>query len=84
MFTMFEDLGHAWLRVDEATARSVGLEPASFSQFSYRHAHWLYLEEDCDAGLFVAAYQKKIGHPPHIVGRYSERNSVIRNYDRIK
>jgi hypothetical protein len=82
-FKFFSDPGHGWLRVDVQSAESVGLAPGSFSRFSYRQSHWLYLEEDCDASLFVTAYLKKNGQAPRIVEHSTDRPSIIRNYERI-
>jgi len=82
-FKFFSDPGHGWLRVDLQSAESVGLAPGNFSRFSYRFGHWLYLEEDCDASLFVTAYLKKNGQAPRIVEHSTDRPSIIRNYERI-
>lgn len=82
-FTHFSDPAHGWLRVDVQSAESVGLAPGNFSRFSYRHAHWLYLEEDCDASLFVKAYLNKHGQAPRIVEKSSNSRSCIRNYEPI-
>lgn len=83
IFKFFSDLGHGWLRVDVQSAHSVGLVPASFSRFSYQHGHWLYLEEDCDASLFVKAYMTKHNRPPAIKEHHTDGRSCIRNYPRI-
>ena len=82
-FKFFSDPGHGWLRVDVASAQAVGLEPSSFSKFSYQQGHWLYLEEDMDASIFVKAYMDKHNRPPVIKEHHSNRPSVIRNYPRI-
>ena len=82
-FTLYSDPGHGWLRVDIQSARSVGLEPKDFSTFSYQQGHWLYLEEDCDASLFVKAYMAKHNRPPVVKEHHTDGRSVIRNYPRI-
>lgn len=82
-FKFFSDPGHGWLRVDVASAQAVGLEPSSFSRFSYQLGHWLYLEEDMDASAFVKAYMAKNNRPPVIKEHSTEGRSVIRNYPRI-
>ena len=82
-FKFFSDPGHGWLRVDIASAKAVGLEPSNFSQWSYQYNHWLYLEEDCDASLFVKAYMDKHNRAPTIHEHVSENSSAIRNYPRI-
>lgn len=82
-FKFFSDPGHGWLRVDVASAQAVGLEPSSFSRFSYQLGHWLYLEEDMDASTFFKAYMAKHNRPPVIEEEHSDVDSVIRNYPRI-
>lgn len=82
-YKLFSDPNHGWLRVDVQSAASVGLEPSSFSRYSYRYGHWLYLEEDCDASLFVKAYMAKHNRPPVVREHHTEGRSVIRNYQRI-
>jgi hypothetical protein len=49
----FVDSGHGWLRVPLVSA-----EGLRFSEFSYidRAGGWLYLEEDCDAGVWLRAH----------------------------
>lgn len=82
-FKFFSDPGHGWLRVDIQSAESVGLKPSSFSRYSYHFGHWLFLEEDCDAGIFVNAYLKKNGQAPRIVEHSTDSDSIIRSYERI-
>jgi hypothetical protein len=82
-FQFYSDPGHGWLRVDLASAKAVGLEPSNFSTYSYQQGHWLYLEEDCDASLFVKAYTDKHNRTPVIKEHSTNRESVIRNYPRI-
>jgi len=82
-FKFFSDPGHGWLRVDIQSAASVGLEPSSFSPYSYQRAHWLYLEEDVDASTFVKAYMAKHNRPPVVKEHHTDGRSCIRNYNRI-
>ena len=82
-FKFFSDPGHGWLRVDIQTVCGLGLYPPDFSRFSYQWGHWLYLEEDVDASIFVKAYMDKHNRPPVIKEHSSDRPSVIRNYPRI-
>ena len=82
-FNFYSDPGHGWLRVDLQSVSSVGLSPSSFSKFSYQQGPWLYLEEDCDASLFVKAFMDKHNRPPPVKEHHTEGRSVIRNYERI-
>lgn len=47
------DLGHGWLRVPVVSAEGLAV-----SEYSYidRSGGWLYLEEDCDAGVWLRAH----------------------------
>jgi hypothetical protein len=60
-FTFYFDAGHGWLAVSEAQAASIGLTEGDFSAYSYREGDMLYLEEDCDAMLFVRAWEAEHG-----------------------
>jgi len=82
-FNFYSDPGHGWLRVDLASVNAVGLTPGSFSSFSYQNGPWLYLEEDCDASVFVKAYMARHNRPPVVKEHSSAKHSVIRNYPRI-
>ena len=53
--TWFVDPGHEWLRVSLETLEDFGLVPSDFSMFSYTDRENLYLEGDCDAGIFIRA-----------------------------
>ena len=57
--TWFFDPNHAWLQVNIQTLEDFGLTPADFSEFSRTDGHYLYLEEDCDAGIFIRAVRDK-------------------------
>jgi hypothetical protein len=81
-FDFHYDAGHGWLKVHVYDARAVGLEVEDFTAYSYYHDQHLYLEEDCDAGRFLAAWQKALRD-------FSVRevndgcNSPIRSYEHI-
>lgn len=55
-YTFHNDPGHGWLEVPRAEARSAGIL-GRITHYSYqsRDGATLYLEEDCDAALFVDA-----------------------------
>ena len=55
----FTDPGHAWLRVNIETLADFGLKPEDFSVFSRTDGLYIYLEEDCDAGIFMRAVGDK-------------------------
>jgi hypothetical protein len=60
-FKFITDPGHGWLRVPHKVIRDMGLTAKSFSRYSYVDNDYMYLEEDCDAGVFLQAYQNITG-----------------------
>lgn len=78
-YIFYSDSGHAWLRVRKEEVKSIKNQ---ISQHSYENGDYVYLEEDCDAVLFI---NHKFGSieaaKPHISERHSER-SRIRSYKR--
>lgn len=60
-FTFHSDAAHGWLEVDFNALRDVELEPGDFSAFSYTEGNKFYLEEDCDAPIFLMAHEAKFG-----------------------
>lgn len=76
VFAVFCDPGHAWLKVRRDLVRSLGVEP---SRFSYQRGDWLYLEEDCDAGAFLRAFEERYGET-RLVYKYVNRESRVRSY----
>jgi hypothetical protein len=55
------DSGHGWLRVPLVSG-----EGLTFSEYSYidRAGGWLFLEEDCDAGVWLRAHGFGFGDFP--------------------
>jgi hypothetical protein len=80
-FDFISDPGHAWLKVNTRDLFALGLTPSDFSSYSYRRGDDLYLEEDCDATLFIQTYIKKTNSKPKFRERVArEKRSKIRNY----
>ena len=52
----YADPGHAWLRVEASELITLGIAD-KVSRYSYmgRNCQYAYLEEDCDAGLYIRA-----------------------------
>jgi hypothetical protein len=71
------DSGHAWLEVPTSEAERV----AGISMFSYRHPNGkkVYLEEDCDAGLFAEHFGLELSGIPVI---HHDGDSRVRRYAR--
>ena len=59
-FEFHHDAGHGWLKVHVYDAQDVGLNVEDFTGYSYYNDQHLYLEEDVDAGRFLAAWQKAL------------------------
>ena len=53
--TFFTDPGHGWLRVPKALLEKMDILQ-KMSACSYEAGRYCYLEEDCDAAIFVTAY----------------------------
>ena len=83
-FEFFSDPGHGWLKVTVQDIAALKLSQTDFSTYSYRHNDALYLEEDCDAGVFINAW--RAANPGKQL-KFRERNarykrSKIRSYQR--
>ena len=72
-----EDPGHAWLAVKRNELIRLGILN-DISPFSYQQGKSVYLEEDCDAGVFMDA-KKKLGEEVVFKERYQD-NTPIRGY----
>lgn len=77
------DPGHGWLEVPFAMVYLLGIGD-KLSSYSYmRDCQTFYLEEDCDAGRFIRAYEAKFGAKPNMVeGTYVNGHSFVRNLTR--
>lgn len=71
------DAGHGWLEVDKAELIKLGIAH-KVSGFSYMKGDKAYLEEDCDATLYLNELSKA-GHSFNFHEVYVE-HSPIRNY----
>jgi len=84
-FTVFADPGHAWVAVPMDYVRMLGIDqkitPYSFISDSGKTA---YLEEDCDVGIFIDAWEKKYNCKPMLRGRGTNNQSKIRNLNHYR
>ena len=83
MFTYHIDPGHGWVEVSFHDMRASGLQPSDFSRYSYRKRNVFYLEEDCDAPKFIAAWESKHGRKVDLREVHCER-TFIRNLPSIR
>jgi hypothetical protein len=79
-FTFHTDPGHGWLEVTFNDLSAVGVTLNQISKYSYADSRngRLYLEEDCDAAIFIAAFVEKHGEVPTLTERYAEHTFVRR------
>lgn len=80
-FKFYTDPGHGWLAVKLKDIFDLGLQ-YQISPYSYMRGLTVYLEEDCDAALFVRHWENKCGY--RIPTKYvsSDKGSPIRSYAR--
>ena len=62
-YVKIDDPSHGWLRVPVTDLNKVGAALQDFSRYSYRDSRFVYLEEDCDMGVFCEKFQKATGRP---------------------
>jgi len=78
-FTFHADPGHGWLEVEFSDLEELNIQE-KISGYSYVRGNKVYLEEDCDAYLFMET-AKQNGWTINIQEKYQE-NTPIRNYPR--
>jgi hypothetical protein len=82
IFTYYIDSGHGWIMVTDADLADVGLKPSMFSakgQFVQRQSSQrIFLEEDCDAPQFLAAWEVKHGRKAELREVYLNHRSEER------
>lgn len=71
------DPGHGWLRVPLVSAE--GLPISTYSYVDGRGG-WLYLEEDCDAGVWLRAHGERADRFPV---NYLDVDAPLRNLPRV-
>ena len=80
-FTFHYDPGHGWLEVTQGDLDAIGMGRTDFSRYSYSDGRRYFLEEDCDCGKFIDAYQNRFDHSPHITEVAD--GAFIRNLPRV-
>ena len=74
------DPGHGWLEVPMSLIRDMGIA-GSISRYSYRFGDMAYLEEDCDASMFMR-FAEHTGYKIE-VEHLEQDPTPIRNYQRF-
>jgi len=76
-YIFYSDPGHSWLRVKKEEIKSIKDE---ISSYSYMNGKYVYLEEDCDAAIFLihkfGSFENAKGHTKD---KYAE-NTIIKSY----
>ena len=80
VYILHTDPGHGWLAVKKRELAALGV--TGISSYSYVKGNTVYLEEDCDASLFLKAYEELFGDRPKMRESYLE-HTPIRYYDRF-
>ena len=80
-FTIHTDPGHGWIEVPLTIIAELGIAKYT-SSYSYTDGSNGYLEEDCDAWVFVRAFEKAHGARPDFVVKFKE-NTPSRNLPRF-
>ena len=81
IFTYYTDPGHGWVKVPLKLLASLGIA-GKMSRYSYMRNGFGYLEEDCDASIFMNAFRVKYGIDPIIREQCArEKRSKIRSYE---
>jgi predicted acyltransferase (DUF342 family) len=81
-YTFYSDPSHGWLEVQRKELKELNILN-NVSEWSYIKGEFVYLEEDCDANIFINAYKSKFGVNPKIYEPI-EDNYEIRSYRRFK
>lgn len=71
---MISDPGHGWLSVNVKDLIALGIED-KISSYSYLNKTCAYLEEDCDAGIYLKA-ARDAGWNVSIKEKYQEKTAI--------
>ncbi len=77
-YKFYADPGHGWLKVSKLELAILGIAD-QISEYSYMRATYAYLEEDCDAPLFINVLGVK-DFDSRVIYCRSNRDSKIRSY----
>lgn len=75
IYNFYEDPGHGYLEVPLPILEASGVKN-SISGYSGKNKDFAYLEEDCDAPLFMKSWQDKTGEKVEFKVIYCEHRRV--------
>lgn len=78
-YLFYNDPGHGWMAVKRQELIDLGILN-KISAYSYQRGQTVYLEEDCDASLFITT-KKARGEAVNIKDQHTNNNSPIRSYE---
>ena len=80
-FKKYNDPGHGWLAVSRKFLISLGIYN-EISRYSYQKGKTVYLEEDCDMGIWIKHLESNgIQYTLKYKHAKNDHPSPIRNYD---
>jgi len=74
-YVFHTDPGHGWLAVPFKDIEALGIQD-KISGYSYVKGKTAYLEEDCDAAVFMEAYAERFGQRPSYRTSYQDRTQI--------
>ena len=81
-YTFHSDPSHGWLEVQKKELEELNIFN-KVSEYSYINGDLVYLEEDCDANIFINAFKSKFGVNPKIYEPIKD-NYEITSFRRFK
>ena len=81
-YKFYSDAGHGWLAVKREELIEQGVLHR-VSHYSYQKGKTVYLEEDCDATLFIQTIEKR-GVKVEYTDVYVGQRSPIRSYESFR
>ena len=82
IYIFHSDPGHGWLAVKEKELIELNIAH-KISPYSYHKGNTVYLEEDCDAGIFMEALRSQKNIDCNYRTSYQEK-TPIRSYPRYE
>jgi hypothetical protein len=77
----YSDPSHGWFAVKRQALINFGLTD-KVTKYSYQRGATVYLEEDCDATLYLNALRER-GIEYTIEEKYTDKSHPIRSYERF-
>lgn len=76
--TFYSDPGHGWAKVRKSVLSNLNIAD-KVSNYSYQNGDYVFLEEDCDFPLLVAALEQH-GTRIRCIQKHTDKTSRIRTY----